>query len=190
MNRLILYLKTKLVTLFTGNRLCLSFSLVFISIFTLEAFCSQFLTPQLLQWIPFAEQLANPALEISFIPELWLALIALTLGTLIIVISIAAQNIPKISELFMQDWVSLLYIWFLIIANTHAIYIQLCQDSGAVFIASRLLNLYIFLPLSILLALPYISMSCRVFSLIPSSIAFSRSIFIEFIASRANRPTT
>lgn len=94
--------------------------------------------------------------DTGFAPEVWLSVIGLTLGTLIIVISIAAQNIPKITELYMQDWTSLIYVWCLVLGGAHIFYIKILQDLGRHPVGSILLNLYGLLPLAILTALPYI----------------------------------
>nr|WP_238718392.1 hypothetical protein [Petrachloros mirabilis] len=95
-------------------------------------------------------------LEIDFAPEVWLALVGLSLGTLIIVISIAAQSIPKIVELYMQDWVSLVYIWFVILGSAQSIYIKFYRDTEILRASSIILNLYVFLPAFITFSFPYI----------------------------------
>ncbi|PZD74118.1 hypothetical protein C1752_01434 [Acaryochloris thomasi RCC1774] len=95
-------------------------------------------------------------IEIGFVPEVWLSLIGLTLGTLVIAISIASQNIPKIAELYIQDWVSLFYLWFLILGGAHALFVKFHQESGLDATASTILNVYIFLPVSIIFSFSYI----------------------------------
>ncbi|MCH9056213.1 hypothetical protein [Parathermosynechococcus lividus] len=95
-------------------------------------------------------------MDIGFAPEVWLAVIGLTLGTLIIVISIAAQNIPKITELYLNDWISLIYVWCLALSGAHILYVNVLWDLGAHPVGSTLLNLYGLLPLAIITALPYI----------------------------------
>jgi hypothetical protein len=95
-------------------------------------------------------------IDIGFAPEVWLSLIGLTLGTLVIAISIASQNIPKIAELYIQDWVSLFYIWFLILGGAHALWIKFHQEFELNYTASAILNLYFFLPLSIVVSFSYI----------------------------------
>jgi hypothetical protein len=94
--------------------------------------------------------------DISFAPEVWLSVIGLTLGTLVIAISIAAQTIPKVAQLYMQDWISLLYMWFVILGGAHAVAVKFYQDNQDVLLASAGLNVLILLPFSIILALPYI----------------------------------
>ena len=42
-------------------------------------------------------------LDIGFAPEVWQALLGMVLGTLILVISIASQSIPKLIDLYMRD---------------------------------------------------------------------------------------
>lgn len=95
-------------------------------------------------------------IELGFAPEVWLSLTGLTLGTLVIAISIASQNIPKIAELYIQDWVSLFYIWFLSLGGAHALLVKFHQESGIDCTASIVLNLYIFLPLAIVISFSYI----------------------------------
>lgn len=63
-------------------------------------------------------------LDIGFAPEVWQALLGMVLGTLILVISIASQSIPKLIDFYMKDIRSLLYIWFLIISGGHALMIE------------------------------------------------------------------
>ncbi|MEB3338061.1 MAG: hypothetical protein VKJ46_11395 [Leptolyngbyaceae bacterium] len=99
----------------------------------------------------------NPSnmLDTGFQPETWLAILALTLGTLIVVISIASQNIPKLIDLYMQDWISLFYIWFLVISSAHNVFIQIHGEPETIRISSVILNLYVLLPVSLFLSFPY-----------------------------------
>ncbi len=101
-------------------------------------------------------QVETIIIDIGFAPEVWLSLIGLTLGTLVIAISIASQNIPKIAELYIKDWVSLFYIWFLILGGAHALLIKFHQEFAVDCTASAILNLYFFLPLSIVISFSYI----------------------------------
>jgi uncharacterized protein YbgA (DUF1722 family) len=96
------------------------------------------------------------SLDISFAPEVWLSVIGVTLGTLVIAISIAAQNIPKITELYMQDWFSLLYMWFLIFGGCHAVVIKAIAEAGSLRPWSLGLNIYGLLPIAIVLGFPYV----------------------------------
>ncbi len=98
----------------------------------------------------------NFDIDVGFAPEVWVAVIALTLGTLIIVISIAAQNIPKITELYMNDWTSLIYVWCLLLSGAHILYVKVLRDLDFHPVGSTFLNLYGLLPLAIITALPYI----------------------------------
>ncbi len=80
----------------------------------------------------------------------WIAIPAFVLGTLLIVISIASQSLIKLIDLFMEDWVSLLFVWFIILAATH--YILIYGHSSA----SMFLNIDVFLVVSIILTFPYV----------------------------------
>ena len=64
----------------------------------------------------------------GFSAEVWQALLGMILGTLILVISIASQSIPKLIDLYMKDLPSLLYVWFLIVSGMHAILVNLYAD--------------------------------------------------------------
>ena len=45
---------------------------------------------------------------LDWAPEIWGGVLAMVLGTLIIVIAIAAESSPKLMDLFVKDWLSLL----------------------------------------------------------------------------------
>ena len=79
----------------------------------------------------------------------------MVLGTLIIVIAIAAESSPKLMDLFVKDWLSLTYVWFLILASLHAVVIMFYVGPlGRV--SSVVLNIYVFLFLGSIFTLPYI----------------------------------
>ena len=79
----------------------------------------------------------------------------MVLGTLIIVIAIAAESSPKLMDLFVKDWMSLSYVWFLIIASLHSIVIMYYVEPLNR-ISSVILNTYIYLFIGSIFALPYI----------------------------------
>ena len=95
------------------------------------------------------------AVDLTFAPEIWGGVLATVLGTLIIVIAIAAESTPKLMDLFVKDWVSLLFIWFLILASIHATIIMY-YFGPMERLSSVILNTYIYLPVSSMLSLPYI----------------------------------
>ena len=94
---------------------------------------------------------------IDFAPEVWLSLLSLVLGTLIIVISIASQNTPKLIDLYIKDRISLIYIWFLACCVAHNLWLQFFLSSNDIsHMGSIFLNTYIFMPVALLLSIPYI----------------------------------
>jgi len=99
---------------------------------------------------------ASQLVDMGWLPEVWLALLALVVGTLIIVISIAAQNVPGIIGLYIRDWLSLFYLWLIILSSVHAIVIKFYSEAGSIRLSSAVLNLHFLLVISSLLALPYI----------------------------------
>ena len=95
-------------------------------------------------------------LDVGFAPEVWQALLGMILGTLILVISIASQSIPKLIDLYMKDVPSLLYIWFLIISGGHALIIKIYGEIGLVREPSRIFNTHFLLTISSVIAFPYV----------------------------------
>ncbi len=95
-------------------------------------------------------------LDIDFAPEVWLSILGVTLGTLVIAISIAAQNIPKITELYMQDWFSLFYMWFAIGGACHAVIAKSLMMFRVSRPSSLLLNVTVLLPIAVLIVFPYV----------------------------------
>ena len=100
--------------------------------------------------------LSNPdTIALDFAPEIWGGVLAMVLGTLIIVIAIAAESSPKLMDLFVKDWLSLIYVWFLIIASLHAVLIMFyVEPLGRV--SSSVLNTYVYLFIGSIFTLPYI----------------------------------
>lgn len=154
----ILYLLHRIIAFGSQHRSLLSFLSVLAGVVSIDITCTRLFAVSTLPleqtWRLQPDFLET--LDIGFAPEVWLSLIALTLGTLVIAISVAAQTIPKIAELYMRDWVSLAYIWFLMIGGSHALFIKYYQDTESIRPASVMLNLYVFLPGSIIIAFPYI----------------------------------
>lgn len=99
---------------------------------------------------------SKKVLDIGWLPEVWLGVLVLVVSTLIIVISIAAQNVPEIIGLYMRDWLSLLYLWFLIISGIHAIVTKFYVETENTRFSSIILNMHWFLIISSILVIPYI----------------------------------
>ena len=113
-------------------------------------------------YIELVESLSNASLggfaelDIGFAPEVWQALLGMILGTLILVISIASQSIPKLIDLYMKDVPSLLYIWLLIISGGHALIIKIYGEIGIVRESSRIFNTHFLLTICAIIAFPYV----------------------------------
>lgn len=89
--------------------------------------------------------------DISFAPEVWLGVVGLVLGTLIIIITIASQMIPRLIDLYMNDMPSLFFGWLIILSALHTILIV--ENSRP---ASSFLNVYFLLPISLIFVFPYV----------------------------------
>jgi hypothetical protein len=133
-----------------GKRLVISLGLSVLSWGTLEL--------GIRLWVNWLGSVPIPlGFDMGFAPEVWLSVLGVTLGTLVIAISIAAQNIPKITELYMQDWLNLFYMWFLILGACHAVLVKSCLEGGDLDCSvSALLNLNALLPVAIVLVFPYV----------------------------------
>jgi hypothetical protein len=103
------------------------------------------------------------------LPEIWLSLLALVLGTLIIVISIASQSTPKLIDIYLKDSYSLSYVWFIAVGSLHDLFVDFfittyfTASTNAdyskelqTFRFSALLNSYVMLPIALTFAIPYI----------------------------------
>lgn len=94
---------------------------------------------------------------INFAPEVWLALLALVLGTLIIVISIAAASTPKLIDLFVTDIRSRLFVWLITISTAENILLQPTQGQNNIFMDNLIFfNNYLLLPIFSIISIPYI----------------------------------
>ena len=100
--------------------------------------------------------ITDDAVDIGYAPEVWQALLGMVLGTLILVISIASQSIPKLIDLYMKDMASLLYIWLLIISGSHAVLTKLYAELELVRPSSRIFNAHFLISICAILAFPYI----------------------------------
>jgi hypothetical protein len=91
--------------------------------------------------------------DISFAPEVWMSIAALIIGTLVVIITIASQVVPRIIDVYMQDWRSLLYGWLMILCAGHAV---LLNNIAAKRVSSILLNEVLLMPLCIIFTFPYL----------------------------------
>ena len=147
----------KLNSLQFKYRTIISFVIVFITMVFIDiAFYTNFDFISNFFFKNFNVDLSNPdAIDLTFAPEIWGGVLAMVLGTLIIVIAIAAESSPKLMDLFVKDWLSLIYVWFLILASLHAVLIMFyVAPLGRA--SSSVLNTYIYLFLASLFTLPYI----------------------------------
>ena len=157
MNNQITILLSYILNTFNKNRSVSSLVIVFIGLLISDIIFHYFY-PNIISQIEFFFGLGketHDAVDLTFAPEIWGGVLATVLGTLIIVIAIAAESTPKLMDLFVKDWVSLLFIWFLILASIHSTIIMY-YFGPMERISSVILNTYIYLPISSMLSLPYI----------------------------------
>ena len=135
----------------------------FIAIFTIVIISDIFFN--IFLFAPYTELIENLSgkkpggfgdLDIGFAPEVWQALLGMVLGTLILVISIASQSIPKLIDLYMKDIKSLLYIWLLIISGAHALIVKIYGEIGLIRESSRIFNTHFLLTICAIIAFPYV----------------------------------
>ena len=157
MNNTITIFFGKILNLINKNRSLASLIIVFFIIIGSDFLFHQFY-PQVISTLEYFFELGkdtHSAVDLTFAPEIWGGVLATVLGTLIIVIAIAAESTPKLMDLFVRDWVSLIFIWFLILASIHSTIIMYYFEPMER-LSSVMLNTYIYLPLSSMLSLPYI----------------------------------
>ena len=157
MNDNITILFGKIINLINKNRSLASLIVVFFVIIVSDSLFHQFY-PQIISLLEYLFALGEEthgAVDLTFAPEIWGGVLATVLGTLIIVIAIAAESTPKLMDLFVRDWVSLLFIWFLILASIHSTIIMYYFEPMER-LSSVMLNTYVYLPISSILSLPYI----------------------------------
>jgi len=95
-------------------------------------------------------------IDVGFAPILWLVFITLILGSLTIVISFAAEKVPKLIDLYMDHWPSLFFVWFTIALYVHALTIKLMAEMQMDVRPSLILNYNILLPLFMIIGFPFI----------------------------------
>ena len=157
MSNQITILFANVINIINKHRLFTSLVIIFLGIIISDVMFHYFY-PQIISLIEYLFGLgkeSHDAVDLTFAPEIWGGVLATVLGTLIIVIAIAAESTPKLMDLFVKDWVSLLFIWFLIIASIHATIIMY-YFGPMERLSSVILNTYVYLPISSMLSLPYI----------------------------------
>ena len=157
MNNQITIVLSYIINAFNKNRSLSSLFIVFIGLLCSDIIFHYFF-PNIISQIEYLFGLGketHDAVDLTFAPEIWGGVLATVLGTLIIVIAIAAESTPKLMDLFVKDWISLLFIWFLILASIHSTIIMY-YFGPMERISSVILNTYIYLPISSMLSLPYI----------------------------------
>ena len=102
---------------------------------------------------------ANPdwtQLDVGFAPIVWLSFFAIVLGSLTIVITFAAQNVPKLIDLYMDHWPSLLFVWWSAACLVHALSIKVLAEGGIQIIPSLVFNFHVLLAVSLVIGFPFI----------------------------------
>jgi len=95
-------------------------------------------------------------LDVGFAPIVWLSFFAIILGSLTIVITFAAQNVPKLIDLYMDNWPSLLFVWWAAACLVHSLTIKVFEDSEVQIISSLIFNFHILLTISLIIGFPFI----------------------------------
>ena len=95
-------------------------------------------------------------LDVGFAPIVWLSFFSIVLGSLTIVITFAAQNVPKLIDLYMEDWPSLIFVWWAAACLVHCLTIKVFEEAGVNVISSLIFNFHILLSVSLAIAFPFI----------------------------------
>jgi hypothetical protein len=95
-------------------------------------------------------------LDVGFAPIVWLAFFAIVLGSLTIVITFAAQNVPKLIDLYMDHWPSLLFVWWSAACLVHSLTIKVLAEADVNIISSLIFNFHVLLAVSLVIGFPFI----------------------------------
>lgn len=164
MKNKLLYLLFILSSIFRKNQSAITFLFVITIVMFFDFLLFSVLPHAQLSMLDTYFETHPKDLDIS-LPEIWLSLLALVLGTLIIVISIASQSTPKLIDIYLKDSFSLSYVWFITAGSLHNLFVDFFitiyignDDPERLhnFKFSALLNSYVMLPIALTLAIPYI----------------------------------
>ena len=95
-------------------------------------------------------------IDAGFAPIVWLVFFTIILGSLTIVITFASQNVPKLIELYMDHWPSLLFVWWSAGCLVHALTIKLFAEAGVNIVPSLIFNFHFLLSVSLVIGFPFI----------------------------------
>lgn len=95
-------------------------------------------------------------LDAGFGPIIWLIVFAFILGSLTIVISFAAQNVPKLIDLYMDHWPSLFFVWWTLACLVHSLILFYLSQSGVDVFASVIFNYHFLILFSMVIGFPFI----------------------------------
>ena len=95
-------------------------------------------------------------LDAGFAPIVWLVFFTIIFGSLTIVITFAAQNVPKLIDLYMDHWPSLLFVWWSAACLVHSLTIKLFAEAGVNTVPSLIFNFHVLLAVSLIIGFPFI----------------------------------
>ena len=95
-------------------------------------------------------------IEVGFAPIVWLVFFTIILGSLTIVITFASQNVPKLIDLYMDNWPSLLFVWWSAACFVHSLTIKLFAEAGVKIVSSLIFNFHVLLAVSLIIGFPFI----------------------------------
>ena len=95
-------------------------------------------------------------IDASFAPIVWLVFFTIILGSLTIVITFASQNVPKLIDLYMDHWPSLLFVWWSTACFVHSLTIKLFAEAGVNIVPSLIFNFHFLLSVSLVIGFPFI----------------------------------
>ena len=95
-------------------------------------------------------------LESDFAPIIWLVFFSIILGSLTIVITFAAQNVPKLIDLYMDHWPSLLFVWWSTACLFHSLTIKIFAEVGINVAPNLIFNFHVLLAVSLIIGFPFI----------------------------------
>ncbi len=131
-------------------------AIVFSGIFLADRLFTWYVFPAYKDFLEARFSVTWELIDTAFAPVVWVVFTGLVLGSLTVVITFAAQSVPKLIDLYMSHWMSLLYVWWTIGCTIHDLTIKIVAESGIPLVPSFVFNYHVLLPLYLLSIFPFI----------------------------------
>jgi hypothetical protein len=134
----------------------------------------------------YAESLPRPEdgllwdnIDAGYAPIVWTLHFAFILGSITVVVSLAAQSTPKLIDLYMENIPTLVAVWWTFACTMHDYTIKLLPELGYDVASSLVFNYHVLMPIYLLGCFPFILavlMSTKTHAVIQNVLAGSQTL--------------